>query len=382
MNRPWQPREQPELPPPAGTEIDLLAHPLGETPPPHIARGAFLRITIAIILLFWIAQFSFLTTMIYVRSVEDALDYLLPRALVTSAGILFSVGILAAQWAARRSALRRRAMLAALLALAGATLHGGANELVFLMCTGSHSTLNDFAWNMLSNLWLYMSVSVIVLALTYAIDLRERENRIAALRSVAHAAQLRALRFQLNPHFLFNALNSIASLISSRRNDEAESMTESLSDFLRSTMRLDPEGDITLGEEIGMQSLYLDIEKARFPERLIVELDVPEDLRRAAVPNLISQPLVENAVKYAVARSRAPVTVRIAAHREGNSLLLSVRDDGGDADAADAGGTKIGLANVAERLRLHFGDRASLTAQPMPPKGFEAVIQLPLRFTG
>jgi LytS/YehU family sensor histidine kinase len=230
-------------------------------------------------------------------------------------------------------------------------------------------------------MWTYLSMSVILLALTYAMDLRERENRISALRTVAQAAQLRALRFQLNPHFLFNALNSVASLISKDRNREAESMTVALSDFLRSTMRMDPEGEIELGEEIAMQSRYLEIEKARFPKRLIVELDVPPELRKAAIPNLISQPLVENAVKYAVARSSAPVTLRIAAWEEDGVLALCVRDDGGDA-AQPATGTNIGLSNVSERLRLHFGDAASLVAGPLAGGGYEAVIRVPLRIEG
>jgi LytS/YehU family sensor histidine kinase len=224
-----------------------------------------------------------------------------------------------------------------------------------------------------------MSMSVIVLALTYAMDVREREQRIAALRSFAHGAQLRALRFQLNPHFLFNALNSVASLISRNRNLEAETMTECLSDFLRSTMGMDPEGEINLAQEIALQSLYLQIEKSRFPDRLVVELSVPDELRPAAVPNLITQPLVENAVKYAVARSTAPVTLRISARREEDSLLLIVADDGGDAEPAPDGGTRIGLRNVAERLRLLFGAAASLSAGPRAPRGFEAAIRLPLR---
>jgi len=355
--------------------IEPLADPLADA---H-ARRTFLGVAVAIILLFWIAQLTLLTTLLLLRSPENALPFLLPRGAVSVAGIAISFGMLAAQSAARNATLLRRALLAILLAAIGSSLHAIANEAVFAPFVGSHFTWVEFVPTALGNLWIYMSISVIVLALMYARDLRERENRIAMLRAVAQAAQMRALRFQLNPHFLFNALNSIASLILRNRNAEAEAMTECLSDFLRSTMRMDPEGEIALGEEIALQSLYLEIEKARFPERLVVELDVPEALRQARVPNLISQPLVENAVKYAVARSPAPVTVRISAREEGGMLVLSVTDDGGDAPPAQAHGTNIGLANVAERLRLHFGDRASLTAGPLPSRGYEAVIRLPLR---
>ena len=380
MNRPW-PSAGERLGGVAGREplpLDTL-----ESDAEHAGLSRrFLRITYAIIILFWIAQYSFLTTMLLIRSVEDAIGYLVPRAVVTSCGALFSLAILWVQLRVRHRSLRLRSLIAGLLALAGATAHSLANELTFLTLLGSTSTLRDFAWNMFSNLWLYTSMSVILLALTYAFDLREREMRIAALRDVANAAQLRALRFQLNPHFLFNALNSIASLISRARNREAETMTECLSDFLRSTMRLDPVGEIPLGEEIALQSLYLEIEKARFPERLVVELDVPGELGSAMVPNLITQPLIENAVKFAVARSTAPVTLRISARREGNTLVLAVADDGGDAERSETKGSNIGLANVAERLRLHFGDEGSLAAGPLAPRGFQAELRLPLRFGG
>ncbi len=341
-------------------------------------RRPFLRVTIAIVFLFWTAQFSLLTTIVLIRTPQDAVAYAAPRALVTALGMAISVAMLVLQLRARNASLLKRSLLAAWLGVVGALLHGAANEGVFVALGESQFSTSDYTVSVLWNMWTYLSMSVILLALTYAMDLRERENRISALRTVAQAAQLRALRFQLNPHFLFNALNSVASLIAKDRNREAESMTVALSDFLRSTMRMDPEGEIELGEEIAMQSRYLEIEKARFPKRLIVELDVPPELRKAAIPNLISQPLVENAVKYAVARSSAPVTLRIAAWEEDGVLALCVRDDGGDA-AQPATGTNIGLSNVSERLRLHFGDAASLVAGALAGGGYEAVIRVPLR---
>jgi len=379
VNKSWVPADRTGSAEPSAGDRRQLIVPLADPLSDGHARRSFLGIAIAIILLFWIAQITFLTTMLLFQSPGNALPFLVPRAVVSTAGIAISFGMLAAQSAARSASLLRRSLLAILLAFVGAALHAVANEAAFATFVGSHFTWAEFVPTILGNLWTYMSISVIVLALMYGRDLRERENRIATLRAVAQAAQLRALRFQLNPHFLFNALNSIASLIFRNRNAEAEAMTECLSDFLRSTMRMDPEGEIALGEEIALQSLYLEIEKARFPDRLIVELDVPESLRGAAVPNLISQPLVENAVKYAVARSPTPVTLRIAARDEAGSLVLSVSDDGGDAPPAKDGSTHIGLSNVAERLRLYFGDSASLTAGPLPSGGYEAVIRLPLR---
>ncbi len=126
-----------------------------------------------------------------------------------------------------------------------------------------------------------------------------------------------ALRYQLNPHFMFNTLNSIAALISRREAERAEAMVENLADFLRAGLSLDPHEDIPLEKEIELQSLYLSIEELRFPDRLKVEIDVPEDVRSALVPSLVTQPLVENVVRHAVATSLEPILLvdRRAARR-------------------------------------------------------------------
>ena len=120
----------------------------------------------------------------------------------------------------------------------------------------------------------------------------------------AQEAQLRALRYQINPHFLFNTLNSLSSLILSKQTDTAERMLMNLSTFFRATLSADPTADVSLDEEIKLQRLYLDIEQIRFPDRLSVEVDVPDALLAARVPVLILQPIVENAVKYGVAKSK------------------------------------------------------------------------------
>ena len=121
-----------------------------------------------------------------------------------------------------------------------------------------------FAVSVFDFVWFYSALSVMLLALTYGEDLVENEDRIASLEAQANIAQLNALRYQLNPHFLFNTLNSVASLISKKMGAEAETMVVSLSDFLRSTLRMDSGREITLAEEVKLQSLYLDIEKSAF----------------------------------------------------------------------------------------------------------------------
>ena len=140
-------------------------------------------------------------------------------------------------------------------------------------------------------------------------------------------AQLRALRYQINPHFLFNTLNSLSTLVLKQRTEEAERMILNLSNFFRTSLTSDPAADVALSDEIGMQRLYLDIEKIRFPDRLSVAVDVPADLEDARVPGMILQPLVENAIKHGVAKSSRPVTVTIRARANGGSFHLTVEDD-------------------------------------------------------
>jgi len=156
-------------------------------------------------------------------------------------------------------------------------------------------------------------------------------------------------------------------------------MVVSLSDFLRSTLKMDSGREITLEEEVKLQSLYLDIEKIRFPQRLKVTIDVPDQLRGACVPNLITQPLIENAIKHGVGRSSAPVHLELIARDWGGKLSIEVRDDGGNAKDGPPLGTQVGLRNVAERLRLRFGAQGSLTAGKRKEGGFSAQIVIPLR---
>lgn len=343
----------------------------------------FWAMTVGLILLFWISQWGAITLLRMVRMPSEGTSYFLPRAGASTFAFFLSIGILAIQWRLRRHSLRVRAFAALGLAVAGAALHSIFNQFMFdLIMDDFWATFSimDPVLGILDFLWSYLAVSAMLLALAYAVDVRDREDRINALQALAHSAQLRALRNQLNPHFLFNTLNSITGLISRGRDREAERMTESLADFLRQTLALDPQRRITLSEEIQLQELYLAIEKARFPDRLNVHLEIPDALKDALVPSLITQPLVENSIKYAVARSSDPVQLEIAASEADGMLELIVQDNGGNADAPPPRGARVGLANVTERLRVHYGDAGRLDARPREQGGFRNRISLPLQF--
>jgi LytS/YehU family sensor histidine kinase len=214
------------------------------------------------------------------------------------------------------------------------------------------------------------------------------QRRLADAESAAQAAQVRALRYQVNPHFLFNTLNSLSSLMMTGRADRAEAMLLALSTFFRSSLSLDPSADVSLAEEIDLQRLYLDIEKARFPDRLHVEIEVPRELETARLPALILQPIVENAIKYGVSKSRKAVVMRIEArHLDNNRMVLEISNrlkNGGkdELPAATHEGTGLGLSNVSQRLEARFGGRASCRFGPMTGGGFKVALTMPVEANG
>lgn len=228
----------------------------------------------------------------------------------------------------------------------------------------------DFGYDMVYGGGLFFGWSCLFITLLYSFDLRERERRLAALREEALSAQMRALRYQVNPHFLFNTLNSIAGLIEEGADERAGRMVMSLSTFLRTTLALDPMSDVPLADEVALQGDYLAIERERFSDRMALRIDLPDELRSARVPSLILQPLIENAVKHGVGRATGRVEISLTARREANRLRLTVENDMPDGEGAMApapgraatAGTGLGLRNVADRLRARYQEGGMLEA--------------------
>ncbi|WP_423141373.1 sensor histidine kinase [Parablastomonas sp. CN1-191] len=230
----------------------------------------------------------------------------------------------------------------------------------------------------LGRYFILLTWAALYLAFVSAEQARAAERRAGESQRAAKAAELRSLRYQVNPHFLFNTLNSLSALVMTGKAQAAEKMIDTLSNFYRRSLSEDPTADVSLAEEIRLQRLYLEIETVRFPERLRTRFQVPEELAGAHVPGMILQPLVENSVKYAVATTRAPVTLTISAEEEYGRLVLTVTDNGPGAAAPVARGTGIGLANVRDRLVARFGDAASVASGPAQDGGWRTVIRLPL----
>lgn len=228
----------------------------------------------------------------------------------------------------------------------------------------------------LGRYFLLLAWAALYFAMVAAGQARAAERREGEFRRAAKAAELRSLRYQVNPHFLFNTLNSLSALVMTGKVQAAETMIQALSDFYRRSLSEDPTGDVALGDEIALQRLYLQIEGVRFPERLRSEIVLPESLAESRVPGMILQPLVENAVKYAVAPTSRTVRVVIAVREEYGRLVIEVSDDG--PGCAGAAGFGIGLANVRDRLAARFGEEAQLACGPAEGGGWRCVIRLPV----
>jgi len=235
--------------------------------------------------------------------------------------------------------------------------------------------LTDIA---LARYFLLVAWAALYQALLAGERARVAERREGDFRRAAKAAELRSLRYQVNPHFLFNTLNSLSALVLTGKAEKAEQMIQTISRFYRRSLTEDPTGDVRLADEVAQQRLYLEIEEVRFPHRLRTEIDLPGELESACVPGMILQPLVENSVKYAVAATSRPVTIRIAAHANGDRLVLSVADDGpGTVQTKPSpSGYGIGLDNVRQRLAARFGAEAALVSGPTG-QGYHTVITLP-----
>ncbi|MEM9838493.1 MAG: histidine kinase [Pseudomonadota bacterium] len=203
-----------------------------------------------------------------------------------------------------------------------------------------------------------------------------RERALLLSDLAARRAQLETLRYQLNPHFLFNTLNTISNIVMEDKSAEAERAIVLLSKFLRRSIDADPLVPVPLREEFQNVEDYLDIERIRFEDRLHVFLDLDPSAEEWLVPPFLLQPILENVIKHAVAKVIRPVTVQIHATVHDQTLMIDVIDDGPGPSLDNGKGPGLGLSATRERLKLTYGDGATLEATPRQPEGFSVAIRL------
>ena len=237
-----------------------------------------------------------------------------------------------------------------------------------------------YAKNSMYAFSIMLGWSVLYFGTKYYQMLQKAKQNVLKANTVAHQAQLKMLRYQLNPHFLFNTLNAISTLILIEDNKTANGMVTKLSEFLRYSLDKDPMKKVTLESEIQALKLYLDIEKVRFEERLQVSIDLEADCENALVPSMILQPLAENAIKYAIAVQEEGGTISVVVKKFGDDLLLELSDNGPGAEIKNGNLHRengVGLANTRERLQAMYGENYALVVSNNTPKGVKVNIRMP-----
>jgi sensor histidine kinase YesM len=224
--------------------------------------------------------------------------------------------------------------------------------------------------------------SALYYAINYFVRAEEQADQLIRLEAAATSAQLTMLRYQLNPHFLFNTLNSISTLVLLKQTEQANAMLSRLSSFLRFTLINQAEAKVTLTQDIEMLKLYLEIEKMRFEERLRPSFEIDPAAGNALIPSLLLQPLVENAIKYAVTPQEEGADITIRAQLIGERVRIIVSDTGpglqqGASDPRTS--TGVGMANTRERLIQAYGEDHRFDTISRAGEGYEIIIEFPFQ---
>src|SRR5690349_7029712 len=298
------------------------------------------------------------------------------------------------RWPLTRPHLLRRIVLHLLFSLLFCVAWATCGQLlrIGLVSMFAPQLIQNATWSRISLEWLswifitlpfgvavYLCVVGIEHATRYFLEAREREVQVARLSEQLSSARFAALQAQLNPHFLFNTLNTIAVLVRDNERQSAVRIVEHLSELLRSTLTRHQANEVTLGEELELVRQYVAIERARFSDRLRPEFRIPDALLSAAMPSFALQHLVENAIRHGIARRTEAGLLIVGAERVGEFLQLTVIDDGVGIDPQLAPPAGHGIENTRERLRALYGERASLVITRRAEGGTIATLRVPYR---
>jgi two-component system LytT family sensor kinase len=330
----------------------------------------------------WLADFAIMMSRALIRAYPHQVDLAIRRAIICVFGLLVCQLI---YWVLRRYApegIKGRVLLSAALSAVGSLLYATFNTTAYFIVLPrwgepQYGVLQDVVLVFGIHVWVYVACVTVYWILHYSDELVEKERRLAETQSLMIDAQNRMLRYQINPHFLFNTLNALSTLILQRDNSRAEKMVLALSAFLRRSLEKDPVAKVTLAEEIEAAKEYLALEELRFGDRLNLQIVTPDSLEGALTPSLILQPLIENAVKYGVSACSNTVTIEVVAEAHGDRLTICVKDDG-PGDPGDQPTLGVGLQNVRKRLEAIYGKAGRVEWGPTQPHGFRVSMELPL----
>jgi signal transduction histidine kinase len=332
---------------------------------------------------FWLVYFAVRTAAAAADPPQDVSDfpYLANRVLVVASYAVLTgalLAIVAGPRARRSNWARNLALVLGALALAPVTQW--SEELWPLALAGFSPEPYPFVIYLFQFGWALPLWGLTQALLGYHFETMAQARAISRAQALAYDAQLRMLHYQINPHFLFNTLNAISTLVLEKRNQQAENMLMRLAGFLRYSLDRQPTELAELSAELEAQRKYLEIEQTRFDDKLKVRFNVEPGLERTRLPSLILQPILENAIKYAITPRAEGGAIDVSAFRDGDLLRICVEDDGPGLPAEDAPRRRrgVGLANARERLELVYGARAGLTARNREPQGCRVEIWLPL----
>jgi two-component system, LytTR family, sensor kinase len=351
------------------TARDLLDHPAWTRWGAHVA--------------FWLVYLAVRTAAAAADPPDDVTDfpYLLNRVLVVASYFVLTgvlLALIAGPRASRSNWARNLALVLGALALAPITQW--SEQAWPLALAGFSPEPYPFVIYLFQFGWALPLWGLTQALLGYHFETMAQARAVSRAQALAYDAQLKMLHYQINPHFLFNTLNAISTLVLEKRNEQAENMLLRLAGFLRYSLDRQPTELAALTAEMEAQRKYLEIERTRFDDKLKVNFNIEPGLENARLPSLILQPILENAIKYAISPRTEGGSIDVSAKREGDTLRIVIEDDGpglppeGDVRARRG----VGLANARERLELIYGERAGLTARNRDPNGCRVDIWLPL----
>ena len=320
---------------------------------------------------FALALISFFSLTVWYNRDELTLGYIFHPLVQSAIGVVVSYPMRPLSNSAWRLPFWTRLTRISLGIVVFATIWTSLRLWTFMLITPEQNLWSDFGGWLFTSILIFIAWAAIYHGINYYQLLEsERSNLLSILaankeeqlkrakaESMAHEAQLKMLRYQLNPHFLFNTLNSISSLVNKRDDSRANEMILQLSDFLRHSLYIDPVEGITLKEELDALNLYLRIEQARFGDRLSIHLDVSSEAEQLHVPSMILQPLVENAIKYAIAPCEEGGEIKVSAGLYKDDMIaIRVTDNGPgfDENVIDESSVGVGLRNTRERLNTFY----------------------------